>query len=128
FKKPLTVTGIMKDVPANSSFQFELITNTDNLLKPDGSPIRHDEWEWLSDAVFVKLRNPEDATMLTRALNKYLPLQQSARKDVKVSSFSLQRLALVSDAFDIENDNLWGRPTDAAVFGPVVLAILILLS
>jgi len=30
-------------------------TNTENQLKPDGSAIKNDEWEWLSDAVFVKL-------------------------------------------------------------------------
>ena len=33
FKMPLTVTGILKDPPANSSIQFDLITNTENQLK-----------------------------------------------------------------------------------------------
>ena len=37
FKKPLTVTGILKDPPFNSSLRFEMITNTDNQLKADGS-------------------------------------------------------------------------------------------
>lgn len=128
FKRPLTVTGILKDPPPNSSIQFDLITNTDNQLKADGSPIKNDEWEWLSDAVFVKLKNPGDAATVSNGLNKYVPLQQSARKDVKVNSFILQPLAEVSDAFDIDNDGLWGRPSDAAAYGPVVLAILILLS
>ena len=128
FKLPLTVTGILKDPPPNSSIQFDLITNTENQLKVDGSPIKNDEWEWLSDAVFVKLKNPGDAASLSKELKRYVPLQQSARKDIKVTSFSLQPLAQISDAFDIENDGLRGRPTDAAAFGPLVLAILILLS
>ncbi len=128
FKRPLTVTGILKDPPANSSIQFDLITNTENQLKADGSPIKNDEWEWLSDAVFVKLKNPGDAARLSKELKRYVPLQQSARKDIKIVSFSLQPLAEVSDAFDIENDGLMGRPTDAAAFGPIVLAVLILLS
>jgi putative ABC transport system permease protein len=128
FKLPLTVTGILKDPPPNSSIQFDLITNTENQLKPDGSAIKNDEWEWLSDAVFVKLKNPGDAATLSKELNRYVPLQQSARKDIKVTSFSLQPMAKVSDAFDIENDGLRGRPTDAAAYGPIVLAVLIMLS
>jgi len=128
FKKPLTVTGILKGPPANSSILFDLITNTDNQLKPDGSPIKNDDWEWLSDAVFVKLKNPGDAAALSQGLNKYVPLQQSARKDIKIKSFSLQPLAAVSDGFNIDNDGLSGRPSDAAAYGPIVLAILILLS
>jgi len=128
FKMPLTVTGILKDPPANSSIQFDLITNTENQLKADGSLIKNDEWEWLSDAVFVKLKNPGDAAMVDKGLNRYVPLQQSARKDIKILSFSLQPLAQVSDAINIDNDGLRGRPTDAAAYGPIVLAILILLS
>ena len=128
FRRPLTVTGILKDPPVNSSIQFELITNTENQLKADGSEIKKDEWEWLSDAVFVKLKNPGDAVILSKGLNKYVPLQQSARKDIKILSFSLQPLAEISDRFNIENDALSGRPTDAAAYGPIVLAILILLS
>ncbi|HEX3081428.1 MAG TPA: ABC transporter permease, partial [Puia sp.] len=128
FKRPLTVTGILKDPPANSSILFDLITNTENQLKPDGSEIKNDEWEWLSDAVFLKLKNPGDAALLGKELGRYVPLQQSARKDIKIVSFSLQPLAEVSDGFNIENDALSGRPTDAAAFGPIVLAILIMLS
>ena len=128
FKMPLTVTGILKDPPPNSSIQFDLITNTENQLKVDGSHIKNDDWEWLSDAVFIKLKNPGDAATVGKGLSKYVPLQQSARKDIKILSFSMQPLAKVSDAFDIENDGLRGRPTDAAAYGPIVLAVLILLS
>jgi putative ABC transport system permease protein len=123
FKRPLTVTGILKDPPANSSIQFDLITNTENQLKADGSKIKNEEWEWLSDAVFVKLKNPGDAAALSKGLSRYVPLQQAARKDVKVVSFLLQPMAEVSDAFDIENDGLMGRPSDAAAYGPIVLAV-----
>ncbi len=92
FKMPLTVTGILKDPPPNSSLQFDLITNTENQLKVDGSHIKNDDWEWLSDAVFVKLKNPGDAATVSKGLSKYVPLQQSARKDIKIVSFSMQPL------------------------------------
>ena len=74
------------------------------------------------------MKNPGDAATVSKGLSRYIPLQQSARKDIKILSFSLQPLAEVSDAFNIENDGLRGRPTDAAAYGPIVLAILILLS
>ena len=127
FKMPLTVTGILKDPPLNSSIQFELITNTDNQLKADGSHIKNDEWEWFSDAVFVKLTNPADVVTVSKGLSKYVPLQQSARKDIKILSFSLQPLAQVS-MHSISTTWLYGRPSDSATYGPLVLAILILLS
>ncbi|HEY4934951.1 MAG TPA: ABC transporter permease, partial [Puia sp.] len=86
FKMPLKVTGILKNPPFNSSFQFELITNNDNQLKPDGSLIKNDGWEWFSDAVFIRLSNPAEAPKLASDFAKYVPLQQSARQDIQLKS------------------------------------------
>jgi len=128
FKKPLTVTGILKDPPVNSSFQFELITHSDNQLKNDGSVIRNDDWSWFSNAVFVKLSSPGEAASVISGFKKYIPLEQSARRDVKVVSFNLQPLSLVGDYLYIDDNALYRRPSDSAAYGPLVLAILILLS
>jgi ABC-type antimicrobial peptide transport system permease subunit len=128
YRMPLTVTGILKDPPFNSSIQFELITNTDNRLMSDGSTIKKNDWARFSDAVFVKLSIPADRTKLSNGLQKYIPLEQSARLDMKIASFYLQPLAQISNAFDIANNPLYGRPSDSATYGPLVLAILILLS
>jgi putative ABC transport system permease protein len=128
FKMPLKVTGILKDPPLNSSIQFELITNNDNQLRPDGSIPKNDGWEWLSDAVFIKLTNPAEASKLSRAFAKYIPFQQSARQDIKLKSFSLSPLSQIADEFHVENNALYGRPSDSATYGPLVLSILILLS
>jgi putative ABC transport system permease protein len=128
FKMPLRVSGILKDPPANSSIQFELITNTENQLKQDGSIIKPDDWYWFADAVFVKLSNPTEAANLGNEFRKYIPMEQSARPDIKLASFSLQPLSQVSNDADIINNSLAGRPPDSATFGPLALAILILLS
>ncbi len=128
FRKPLEVTGILKDPPMNSSFQFEIITNNDNQLKPDGSLIKNDGWEWLSDAVFIRLANPSRAAALARAFAKYVPLQQSARQDVQLKSFALDPFTNVLNEQDLDNNALYRRPSDSATYGPLVLAILILLS
>jgi putative ABC transport system permease protein len=128
YKMPLKVSGVLKDPPTNSSFQFELVTNTENQLKPDGSLIKNDDWEWFSDAVFLKISDPAEAPKLARAFAKYVPLQQSARQDIQLKSFSLDPLSQVSNEFDVENNSLYGRPSDSATYGPLVLSILILLS
>jgi ABC-type antimicrobial peptide transport system permease subunit len=128
FKKPLTVTGILKDPPFNSSLRFEMITNTDNQLKPDGSVLKNNDWAWFSDAVFIKLSNPAEAASLNNSFKKYLPLQQSARQDIKLVSFTLQPLSQVANRTLISSNALGGRPPDSATYSPLILAILILLS
>lgn len=129
YKKPLTVTGILKDPPVNSSFQFELITNFENQYKANGSIILKDDWGWFADAVFLKLTQPTDAAKLSTDLKKYLPLQRSAAENIKLTSFSLQPLSeIANNARKLDNNTLMERPEDAAALGPLVLAILILLS
>ncbi len=128
FKKPLTVTGILKDPPFNSCIQFELITHRDNQFNADGAPLKNDDWSWFSAAVFVKLSSPAEVAALTKGLKKYLPLVQSPRQDEKLVSFELQPLSKVADSFEIGSNWLYVRPSDSATYGPLVLAILILLS
>jgi len=129
YKKRLSVTGVLKDPPYNSTFQFELITNIDNNIKGDGLQIQKDDWGWFANAVFLKLSNPADAARLEHDLEKYIPLQQEARKDLKVTAFklaSLQSMAAQSNTLD--SNALVERPGDAAAYGPFVLALLVLLS
>ena len=44
YKKALTVTGVLKDPPKNSSLQFEMITNFENQRRMDGTIIENDDW------------------------------------------------------------------------------------
>ena len=129
YKKPLTVTGILKDPPVNSSLQFEVITHFDNQYQPDGSIIKNDDWGWFVDAVFVKLSQPAEAAKLGNDFKKYLPLQQTAAKDVKLTSFTMEPLSQVANHNrEIESNALIPRPQDSATYGPLILAIFILLS
>jgi hypothetical protein len=54
YEMPLTVTGVLKDVPINSTMQFRFITNFENYLQGDGSKIAPDNWSWMLDAAFSK--------------------------------------------------------------------------
>ncbi|HXO78119.1 MAG TPA: ABC transporter permease, partial [Puia sp.] len=129
YKKLLTVTGILKDPPGNSSFQFETLTSTDNFLSWNGSPVRKDDWSHLSDAVFLKLTDPRQAAQLAKGFSRYVPLEQAARQDIKVTSFALQSLSqTAAESQVIDKNAMLERPGPAAVYVPLILGILILLS
>ena len=130
YELPLTVTGVLKNTPMHSTMQFGMITNFENYLQGDGTRIAADNWSWLLDAAFFKIPNSADVPLITKSLEKYLPIQNKARMDWKASGFkliSLRKNAELSSA-DITNNSLWDRPEDSAAYGPFVLAILIFLS
>jgi putative ABC transport system permease protein len=129
YAKPLTVKGVLKDVPMNSTIRFGILTNFENQLKPDGSKILSDDWSWFVDAAFFKIPNLSDANAFAEKLKKYLPLQNKAREDWKVSGFSLISLRDQATKTDyIGSNGLYERPEDSATYGPLVLAFLIFLS
>ena len=129
YKKAVTVTGVLKDPPGNSTLQFDLITNINNELKPDGAILKSDDWSWFVNAVFVKLSNPADVIRLEKGFAKYIPLQQEARKDLKITSFKMKSVAEMARMSNMLDSNaLFERPDDAATYGPFVLALLLLLS
>ncbi|MEO5892101.1 MAG: ABC transporter permease [Ferruginibacter sp.] len=129
YKIPLTVSGVLKDPPVNSSLQFEVITNFDNLCKPDGSKLKNDDWGFFADAIFVKLSQPSAAAKLGDDFKKYLPLEQAARKDLKLVSFTMEPLSqIASHTREIDSNALYERPEDPAAYGPIILSILVLLS
>ena len=129
YAMPLTVTGVLKDVPVNSTIRFTFITNFDNQLKGDGTKIEPDDWKFFVDAVILKIPNKADAARLPREFNKYIAVQNKAREDWKVSGFRFMTLNENAKQRDvITNNSLYNRPDDSAAIGPFVLAFLIFLS
>ncbi len=129
YARPLTVTGVLKDVPVNSTIQFGIITNFDNLLTTEGRKIAPDDWSGYLDAAYFYIPNRADVPRLENALRKYLPVQNKAREDSKVSGFKLVTIRQNASWNDVISDNrLYRRPDDAATYGGLVLACLIFLS
>src|SRR5438552_9782993 len=89
YAMPLTVVGVLKDVPINSTIRFGFITNFENYLKGDGSKIAPDDWTWMLDAAFFRIPKKSDAPIIARSFNKYLPIQNKPRTDWKASGFKL---------------------------------------
>ncbi|HFA47478.1 MAG TPA: FtsX-like permease family protein [Bacteroidetes bacterium] len=124
----LTIKGVIKENPLNSSIRFGFLTHINNLYDRKGEQVKDDNWHYLLDVVFLKLKNPEDAPRLAREFKKYIGPQNAAREDWKVTGFVLEPLSKVADHDnDLWNNALLQRPPDSATNGPVVLAILIFL-
>ena len=103
YEMPLTVTGVLKDIPINSTMQFGFITNFENYLQGDGSKIAPDNWSWMLDAAFFKIPNKADVPLIAKSLEKYLPVQNKARMDWKASGFKLISLHENAIGGDIPN-------------------------
>ena len=128
YAMPLTLTGVLKDVPFNSTMRFSFITNFENYLKGDGSKIADDDWTWMLDAAFFRIPKRSDVQAIAKSMDKYLPIQNKARMDWKAASFKLISLRENARVEDMDSNGLYNRPENSATYGPLVLAILIFLS
>lgn len=129
YKKSLKVTAVLKDVPYTSTMQFDIVTNVDNMVKDNGTMIKNNDWSWFTNAVFLKVPEHTDIAKLEKDLQQYLPLIQDARKDIKVTSFKIASVHDIARMSNVLNSNAFmERPSDGATYGPLVLAILVLLS
>jgi len=129
YAKPLTVIGVLKDVPMNSTLKFDFITHFDNYLKGDGSKIAPDDWSWFLGAAFFHIPNPENVNQLESEMDRFIPIQNKAREDWKVSAFKFITMSENAKTRDhISSNYLWSRPDDSAAYGPLCLAILIFIS
>lgn len=126
---PLTVKGVLKDVPLNSSFRFDILTNLENMKVSDTTFLQADDWKWFLDAVFFKIPKPADAQHLASAFNQYLPLQNAARQDWKVTGFQLIPFVTMPRATSrLSANGLMPSPDDSATYGPLITGLLIFLS
>lgn len=128
YQLPLTVTGVVKDLPVNSTIQFDFITNFENFLRGNGSKVAPDDWTLMLDAAFFKIPDPSDAQRLSKEFDKYIPIQRKAREDWKTAGFKLITIGENAALSDMSNNNLGQRPEDSATYGPFILALLIFLS
>lgn len=129
YAKPFTVKAVLKDPPENATFHFNFLVNIESQLKPDGTPVAANDWKWFAGAVFFKIPNPADARALPAKLTQYLAQQHSARQDWKVTGFKLYSLrehARLSEVID--SNIMYERPSDAASYAGLILAVLLLLS
>lgn len=130
--KEFLIGGVYKQLPSNSSFDFDVITLFDNFwdinLDPD---VSENSWKRWANVLFVKIDNPADVASVTRQLQQYVEPQNRAREDFKVTEFYLQNFVGMMQANRtqprVDNDYLRGGIPDEAITVPSVMAAMLLL-
>ncbi|MBC7776821.1 MAG: ABC transporter permease [Phycisphaerae bacterium] len=127
-RKTMTVSGVFKNTPKNSSLQFQFLTHLENQLEGD-KPIRYDSWKWFVDAGFLKLSNPADAPAVEAALQQYIAPQNAANQNWQAERYRLEALpAMAMNARDVRWNNLSNGIPPSAVWGNITVALMLLLT
>jgi putative ABC transport system permease protein len=129
--KEYIIGGVFKQLPDNSSFNFEVITLFDNFwdinLDVDQNETSWKRWTTL----FLEINNPTSAASVTHQLQNYIEPQNEARDDFKVTSYYLENFDGMMKRNRanprVNNDWTWGTIPDEAVTIPAVMAGLLLL-
>lgn len=129
FRQELTVTGILKNSPKNSSIQVDILTSFSNSLHGDGSVRKEDDWENWIHAVFVKLQNPERANDVADYLDKFVALNNAAHPDWTTERFILEPLlGMAHNATNIRWNALWQSTPPASIWGHILMSLSLLLT
>ncbi len=123
---PMTIGGVIEDIPMNSSIQFRAITHFDNYLKV--REIEASDWRRFVNGTFVMTEGSYPQNLLNDINSNYIAIQNEARDDFKISSYYLQQLTgLGKHAQNIRSNWLSEPPPPPAITVPFIMAILMLL-
>ncbi|MCB0541963.1 MAG: ABC transporter permease [Saprospiraceae bacterium] len=124
----LTVSGVFRDCPKNSSIRMDFLTELDNQYDGD-QPVRYDSWKWFVDAAFVRLRDPSDAPAVEAALAQYVAPQNQGNSNWQAERYRLEALPVMAlHGREIRWNNLMDGLPPSAVWGNITLAIMLLLT
>lgn len=126
-KMALQVAGVFEAPPLNNSFYQDAFIPYDNITDILGW--QAGDWSRFNQT-FVTVDHPRDVPEVEQQLQNYVAVQNKAKEDYKVAEYYLDPFAGMS--IRAEREDIWnhwlneGLPT-AAVVGPSIMAILILL-
>ena len=125
-KVNLTVGGVFKKIPLNTSFNFTAFINRDTYLSVSGIDLN----DWSSKATagqYIKLSSADNKEVVEAALSKYIPLQNEGHEEWKLDGFELIPFIdplITSHMLDGDYINARVDPKATAIF--MVMAALIL--
>ena len=127
-KKKFTVEGVFQDWEQNSSFQFDLFTNFNNLFYANTGI---DENDWSNYCMlFIGNVEKQNTYVIEKDLREYVGLQNKTNINLQITSFYLdpfQGMADRDQKLGVVNQWLVGRAPTAVVTVPIIMAALILL-
>ncbi len=121
-----TVGAVFADLPDNSSFRIDILSNFDNLTLVRG--FDDTDWKMWATALFIMVPDKSALSSIVQSMKAYLPVQNKAREDFKINRFNLVPMKDVGK----NSRNTWASglfPSlhPAAVVAPPVMALFILL-
>lgn len=127
-EKSLAVGAVLKNIPLNSSIRFNFLTNFGNQYY-QGRPLDQTDWRHFTHVHFLKLQNPSEAPQIAKNLNRYVSIQNKAREDWQIKSFFLEPITTIAaNSHSVRWNYLTRNYPSAAVWGPIVMAIMLLLT
>lgn len=85
----MLVGGVMKRIPENNTFDFEVLMRMENFM--DINKIKIDDWsDWRNPATFVELASPENADDIAKKFDRYIPTRNKVRTDMVVDAYRLE--------------------------------------
>jgi putative ABC transport system permease protein len=127
-----TVIGVLKNIPSNSSFQFDIVTTFTNGFAP-GDLSAGDLRSKQMTTTFAEINNKAMVGVIEKKLTAYTTLYNINSNDWKIKNFYFQpfnEVALSSDidfeAF-VHGGDLNSNPRGVMVIVPVILSVFILL-
>jgi ABC-type antimicrobial peptide transport system permease subunit len=124
----LIVAGVFDQIPLNSSFIFEALTNFDHFTY--GNEIEPDDWTpWQQTSLYLRLNPGANLEQIDAQLDKYVTIQNEARGEWKISDFDLVRFkdASILNQGEISGSNSNFRLRDDVLIVFSIMALLILL-
>ena len=124
---PMTVGGVLEEIPQNCSMSFRAITHFDNFLKIRG--YETNDWKNFIGATFVMLEGNDYPQNLLDDLNSnYVAVQNKSRDDFQISSYYLTPLTDLSTLAETIRAHWHNQPPPPpAVMVPAIMAFLMLL-
>ena len=125
----LTVAGVFEEIPLNSSFIFDALTNIDNFMY--GNSIAYDDWSpWQQASIYLRLNEGTDPEQVESQMTQYVTIQNDAREEWKISEFELvdfKNAKIVNQGvIDGSNANFRLRNEVLVIFATMALLILLI--
>ncbi len=125
--KTYLIGAVLGDIPEQSSLQFDVLLPYSELLELSGTA--EDTWDLWSNETFVQLLPSSDIREVTAHLDAYIAPQNAALPDLPVVRFYFDHFPEAAGrARYLRADMLREGIHPAAVLGPSIIAILLLLT
>lgn len=124
---PMTVGGVLEEIPLNSSILPDAITHFDNYIKI--RELEPNDWtRFVSGTFFMTEGNAYPQSLLDDINENYIAVQNEARDDFQVASYFVEQLTTLGvNAQDIRSNWLSEPPPPPAVYAPLMMAVVMLL-